>query len=380
LTPKPLAAVAILVASLLATPASASVSMRSFGTMADGQDVTAIRLDNGRGLKLTVITLGAAVQSLKVPDRNGREADVVLGYDALEGYLQKSPFFGATVGRVANRIANGRFTLDGKGYQIPLNNGPNALHGGAKGFDKGVWMLVSTRGGKRPSVTLRYVSRDGDMGFPGTLTATATYWLDEHNQLHIDYAATTDAPTIVNLSNHTYWNLDGEGSPAGAMNEVLMIPADAFTPTDSTAIPTGQFEPVAGTPFDFRKPTVIGSRVRDGRNAQLRFGRGYDHNWVISRTRPKGLQLMARLVDPRSGRVMEIRSNQPGLQFYSGNFLDGTIAGKGGHIYRQGDAVVLESQAFPDTPNRPSFGSIRLDPGRRYENHIVYRFTTLGHH
>jgi aldose 1-epimerase len=380
LTPKPFAAVAILVASLLAAPASASVSMHSFGTMPDGQDVTAIRLDNGHGLKLTVITLGAAVQSLKVPDRNGREADVVLGYDTLEGYLQKSAFFGATVGRVANRIASGRFTLDGKGYQIPLNNGPNALHGGAKGFDKVVWTLVSTRGGKRPSVTLRYVSRDGDMGFPGTLTATATYSLDEHNQLHIDYAATTDAPTIVNLSNHTYWNLDGEGSPAGAMNEVLTIPADAFTPTDSTAIPTGQFEPVAGTPFDFRRPTVIGSRVRDGRNAQLRFGRGYDHNWVISRTRPKGVQLMARLVDPPSGRVMEIFSNQPGLQFYSGNFLDGTIAGKSGHIYRQGDAVVLESQAFPDTPNHPSFGSIRLDPGQRYENHIVYRFTTLERH
>ncbi len=366
-------------ALLLATPVSASsISTSTFGTLPDGRDIKIIALDNGRGLKLRVISLGAAVQSLVTPDRNGREADVVLGYDHLQGYLDKSAFFGATVGRVANRIAAGRFTLDGRTYQVPLNNGPNALHGGTSGFDKVVWSVVSARGGKRPTVTLRYVSRDGDMGFPGTLTATVSYSLDDHNQLHIDYAATTDAPTIVNLSNHTYWNLGGEGSPAGALSEVLTIPADAFTPTDSTAIPTGQFEPVDGTPFDFRKPTAIGLRVREGRNLQIRYGRGYDHNWVVSRSRPKGLQLMARLADSRSGRVMELRSNQPGVQFYSGNFLDGTIAGKGGHIYREGDAVVLEPQAFPDTPNHPSFGSIRLDPGQVYENHIVYRFTIIG--
>jgi aldose 1-epimerase len=366
-------------ALLLPAPVSAtSISTRTFGVLADSREIKAVSLDNGQGLKLTVITLGAAVQSLSTPDRSGREADIVLGYDHLQGYLKKSAFFGATVGRVANRIAAGRFTLNGRTYQVPLNDGPNALHGGTRGFDKVVWTIASLRGGKRPAVTLRYVSPDGDMGFPGTLTATVSYALDQQNQLHVDYAATTDAPTIVNLSNHTYWNLGGEGSPAGALNEVLTIPADAVTPTDANAIPTGQVELVDGTPFDFRRPTQIGLRVREGRNIQIRYGRGYDHNWVVSRTRPKGLQLMARLMDPFSGRVMEIRANQPGLQFYSGNFLDGTIVGKRGHIYREGDAVVLEPQAFPDTPNHPSFGSIRLDPGQRYENHIVYRFTSVS--
>lgn len=368
-----------LVAMLISAPASASsVSTRTFGTMPDGRKVSAITLDNARGLKLTVITLGAAVQSLAVPDRSGHQGDIVLGYDRLDGYVEKSAFFGGTVGRVANRIANGRFTLNGRTYQVPVNNGPNALHGGPKGFDKVIWTVSSLREGKRPSVTLGHVSPDGDMGFPGKLSATVTYSLDERDQVHIDYSATTDAPTIVNLSNHTYWNLNGEGSPSGAMNEILAIPATTFTPTDATSIPTGQLEPVAGTPFDFRTPAVIGTRVRDGRDTQIRFGRGYDHNWVISRMRPRGLQLMARLTDPLSGRVMEVRSNQPGLQFYSGNFLDGTIVGKSGHIYREGDAVVLEAQAFPDTPNHPSFGSIRLDPGQSYQSHIVYRFTTVG--
>lgn len=363
---------------LLAAEAQGSVSTRTFGMMPDGRDIKAVTLDNGHGLKLTVIELGAAVQSLKAPDRSDREADIVLGYDKLEGYLQKSAYFGGTVGRVANRIANGRFVLDGTTYQVPVNNGPNALHGGPRGFDKVVWKIASLHAGERPGVTFRYVSPAGDMGFPGTLTATVSYSLDEHNQLHIDYSATTDARTLVNLSNHTYWNLNGEGSASGAMNEVLTIPAREFTPTDGTAIPTGEFKPVAGTPFDFRKPEVIAARLRDGRSTQLRYGRGYDHNWVVSRVRPPGMQLMARLVDPLSGRSMEIRSDQPGLQFYSGNFLDGTIVGKHGHIYREGDAVVLEPQAFPDTPNHRNFGSIRLDPGERYESHIVYRFATVG--
>ncbi|WP_298689288.1 aldose epimerase family protein [uncultured Sphingomonas sp.] len=367
---------ALVLATTLAGAASASsVERKPFGTLPDGTAVEAVTLADGHGMTATILTLGAAVQSVIVPDRAGKAGDVVLGYDDLAGYVAKPNYFGATVGRVANRIAKGRFTLDGKSYQTPVNDGPNALHGGAKGFDKRVWTIVSTKGGPTPSVTLRLVSADGDQGYPGTLTATATYALDGHGGLAVDYGATTDRPTVVNLSNHTYWNIDGEGSVAGAMGLRMTIPADAYTPTDATAIPTGEFRPVAGTPFDFRTPTPIGLRVRDGRDEQLRFGRGYDHNWVVSRTRPKAMQLMARVEDPLSGRVMELLSDQPGLQFYSGNFLDGTITGKAGHIYREGDAIVLEPQMFPDTPNRPAFGSVRLDPGQTYANHMIFRFS-----
>ncbi|MDH7640971.1 aldose epimerase family protein [Sphingomonas oryzagri] len=368
--------ITIALTAILATPAFAgTIQRKPFGQMPDGTAVEAITLANTKGMKATILTLGASVQSVVTPDRTGKPGDVVLGYDDLAGYIAKPNYFGATVGRVANRIAKGRFTLDGKEYQTPVNDGPNALHGGTKGFDKVVWTVVSATGGAKPSVTLRYVSPDGDQGYPGTLTATATYSLDDAGNLAVDYGATTDKPTVVNLSNHTYWNLDGEGSVAGAMGLKMMIPAAAYTPTDATAIPTGEMRPVAGTPFDFRTPTAIGLRVRDGRDEQLRFGRGYDHNWVITKAKPKAMQLMARVEDPITGRVMEVLSDQPGLQFYSGNFLDGTIAGKSGHIYREGDAIVLEPQMFPDTPNHPAFGSVRLDPGQTYENHIVFRFS-----
>jgi aldose 1-epimerase len=365
----------VLAAALAAPVLAGTVERKPFGRTPDGTAVEAITLANARGMKATILTLGATVQSVIVPDRAGKPADVVLGYDDLAGYVAKPNYFGATVGRVANRIAKGRFTLDGKTYQTPVNDGPNALHGGTRGFDKVVWTIVSTTSGAKPGVTLRYVSPDGDQGYPGTLTATATYSLDDAGNLAVDYGATTDRPTVVNLSNHTYWNLDGEGSVAGAMGLRMMIPAAAYTPTDATAIPTGEIRPVAGTPFDFRTPTAIGLRVRDGKDEQLRFGRGYDHNWVVSTTKPRGLQLMARVADPATGRVMEVLSDQPGLQFYSGNFLDGTITGKSGHIYREGDAIVLEPQMFPDTPNRPAFGSVRLDPGQAYANHIVFRFS-----
>jgi len=367
---------ALALATLLTAPALAgTLERKPFGRTPDGSTIEAITLADGHGMAATILTLGASVQSVIVPDRNGKVADIVLGYDDLVGYLAKPNYFGATVGRVANRIAKGRFTLDGKSYQTPVNDGPNALHGGTKGFDKVVWTIVSTNGGAQPSVTLRYVSPDGDQGYPGTLTATATYSLDDKGALKVDYDATTNKPTVVNLSNHTYWNIDGEGSVAGAMGLRLMIPAETYTPTDATAIPTGELRSVAGTPFDFRTPTAIGLRVRDGRDEQLRFGRGYDHNWVVSRAKPATMQLMARVEDPQSGRVMEVLSDQPGLQFYSGNFLDGTIVGKSGHIYRGGDAIVLEPQMFPDAPNRPAFGSVRLDPGQHYTNHIVFRFS-----
>ena len=376
---KGLACALLALATATATSAhAASVSRHDFGTMPDGTRIEALTLTNNRGMKATVITLGASVQSVIVPDRDGKLADVALGYDTLQGYLDKPNYFGATVGRVANRIAKGQFTFHGKQYQVPVNDGPNSLHGGIKGFDKVVWQVASTSDGPTAKVVLRYVSPNGDQGYPGTLTTTATYSLDENDDLSVDYHATTDAPTVVNLSNHTYWNLAGEGSPRGAMGLLLTIPADEFTPTDSTAIPTGEFRKVDGTPFDFRKATPIGLRVRDGKSDQLRYGRGYDHNWVVSRTKVAAPRMMARVEDPVSGRVMELWSRQPGLQFYSGNFLDGTITGKSGHIYREGDAIVLEAQAFPDTPNHPNFGSIELDPGQSYDNHISFRFSTTA--
>jgi len=359
-----------------ATAACAGEASRFvFGTAPDGGQIEAVTLTNGHGVKATVIALGASLQALQVPDRSGRPADVVLGYPTLDGYLKVPNYFGATVGRFANRIAAGRFVLDGRTHTLPLNDGPNTLHGGARGFDKQVWRIVAVEAGPEPSVTLRYVSPDGDEGFPGAVTAMATYSLDDRNELTVDYRATTDRPTIVNLSNHSYFNLAGEGS-GSVMGQRLTIFADAFTPVDKTLIPTGEIRPVAGTGFDFRKPKEIGRDIRDGREPQLLFGRGYDHNWVISRKPSAQLRPVARVEDPASGRVLELLSTQPGLQFYSGNFLDGTIVGKSGHAYRQGDAFVLEPQLFPDTPNRPAFGSARLDPGQAYRNQIVYRFTT----
>lgn len=362
--------------------AAAATAIRSdFGAMPDGREVRAVTLRNDHGITVRVISYGARIQEVVTPDRNGHLADIALGFPSLHGYLSPSdPYFGATVGRFANRIAKGRFTLDGHTYQLPINDGPNSLHGGKKGFDRQLWAILAVK--QEPasaSVSLRYVSPSGDQGYPGVLSTTATYTLDDDNRLGIEYRATTDAPTIVNLSNHTYWNLSGEGS-GGIMGETLMIPAAEFTPVDATQIPTGAFMSVAGTPFDFRTPKAIGRDIRDGRSQQLVFGRGYDLNWVISRTAAAVPRLVARVVDPRSGRVLELASTQPGLQFYSGNFLDGTLVGTSGHIYRQGDAFVLEPQIFPDTPNHPNFGSAVLEPGQVYRNEIIYTFSTLAGH
>jgi aldose 1-epimerase len=362
-------------AILIGAPAlAADVGRKPFGTASNGKAVEAITLTGG-GISATIISFGAGLQALKAPGRDGKKADIVLGYSDMDGYNAVPNYFGVTVGRVANRIANGRFSLDGKSYATPVNNGPNTLHGGPGGFGNVVWEVVSVTRGRTASVTLRHVSADGDQGFPGTLTTTATYSLDDQGELVIDYRATTDRPTVVNISNHAYWNLAGEGSALGAMGHLLTLPARDYTPTDATAIPTGEFRPVAGTNFDFRTPHVIGARVRDGHDEQLRFGRGYDHNWVIGRRPSAGDRLVARVEEPTSGRVLEIFSNQPGIQFYSGNFLDGTIVGKAGKLYREGDAIVLEPQAFPDTLNRPAFGSIRLLPGETYRNRITYRFS-----
>ncbi len=360
-------------------PAAAAEARRSnFGRMPDGREVGSVTLTNRNGVSARVIAYGAALQSMLVPDRAGRVADVTIGYADLQSYLDKPQYFGGTVGRFANRIAKGRFTLDGRDYQVPVNNGANSLHGGTTGFDKVVWDIVSVKSGPTASVTLRYVSPDGDQGYPGTMTVDATYSLDENNALTIEYRATTDRPTIANVTNHAYWNLAGEGSAAGAMGHVLTIPADTYLPTDAGAIPTGERAPVRGTNFDFRTPRAIGDRVRDATDRQLVFGRGYDHNWIVGRAVTPGQHLMARVIEPVSGRGFELWSNQPGLQFYSGNFLDATSSGKAKKILRMGDAVVFEPQIFPDSPNQRGFPAARLDPGQTYRNVMTYRFTGVG--
>ena len=371
------AALTLAILLMAGSARAVDISQTRFGTLSSGEAVDLITLTNSHGLKLRLMTLGAGIQSLIVPDRDGNLSDVTLGYDDLKSYESHPQYFGATVGRYANRIARGRFELNGKTYQLPINNAPNSLHGGTQGFDKVVWSADIRHGGV-PSVTFRYQSKDGDQGYPGSLTATVTYALSDDNTVTLEYRATTDQPTIVNLSNHTYFNLAGEGSPEGVMCQLLTLPAAEYTPVDSTLIPTGEIRAVQGSVFDFRQPKPIGRDVRDGRDEQIRFGRGFDHNWVISRAVSKEVRQVAKVEDPVTGRVLEILSNQPGVQFYSGNFLDGTVPGKLGHTYRQGDAFALEPQLFPDTPNRAAFGSARLDPGQTYFSKIVYRFSTAA--
>ncbi len=356
----------------------ANAQKEKFGQLQDGRTVEAVTLTNGHGMRARILAWGSILQQLIVPGKNG-PTDVVLGYDTIKGYLKDTNYFGATVGRYANRIAKGRFELDGHTYQLATNDGPNALHGGVRGFDKHLWTIASVKSGPdSASVTLVRTSPDGEEGYPGTMHVSATFTLTESNELHVDYRATTDKPTIVNITNHSYFNLAGQDSGHSATDLLLTIPAESFTPVNSTLIPTGEFRPVANTPFDFRTPHRIGDRVRDGKDEQLRFGRGYDQNWVVTRAPTKGLHMLAKVEDPRSGRVMEILGNQPGVQFYSGNFLNGTVTGKAHVIYRQGDALALEPQVFPDTPNHPQFGSARLNPGQTYENRIVYRFSVHG--
>jgi aldose 1-epimerase len=350
-------------------------SRSEFGRLPDGRIVEAVTLSNRRGMSATIIAYGAGIQSVVVPGRDGMPADVALGHSTIEPYLDRPQYIGSTCGRVANRIARGRFALDGVAYEVPVNNGVNSLHGGSVGFDKLLWDIIDVEAGDAPSVKLRLVSPDGDQGYPGTLEVTAIYRLDDGNTLSVEYIATTDRPTLVNLTNHAYWNLAGEGSAEGAMGHLLTIPAEHYLPTDAGSIPTGEFRAVARTPFDFRTPVEVGARVRDAGDEQIRIGKGYDHNWVVAREVSHEPRLLARAEHPRSGRVLEVLSNQPGVQFYSGNFLDGSVAGKAGRLYRQGDAIVLEPQMFPDAPNRPDFGSVRLDPGETYRNVILFRFS-----
>lgn len=377
MTKKTMIGSALMAATLNAAAPSAAteVETKTFGTLPDGSAVEAVTLRNDKGVSATIITYGAALQSLMLPDDSGSAADITLGYATLDKYVEEPQYFGATVGRFANRIARGTFTIDGKTYRTPLNDGENTLHGGDKGLDKVNWDVVGTDDSAAASVTMRYVSPDGEMGYPGALTVDATYALDNRNQLTITYTATTNAPTIVNITNHAYWNLSGEGAPGGAMNHVLTIPADRFTPIDATSIPTGELLPVEGTIFDFRDGMAVGEHVRDADNQQIVNARGYDHNFVIGEQVTEDTHLMAKVEDPSSGRGFELWSNQPGVQFYSGNFFDATVSGKAGRLYRQGDAVVLEPQLFPDAPNQEGFASARLNPGETYRNVIVYKFT-----
>lgn len=370
-------AIAVPVGAVPAGAFAADYARAPFGKTPDGVEVEAITLTNGKGVSATVITYGATLQSLIAPGRDGTKADIALGFKDAEAYAKNASYFGASVGRFANRIGKGRFALDGKTYQLALNNnGVAALHGGVKGFDKRVWKVSDVKRGPVASVTFTHVSPDGEEGYPGTLTATATYALDENNDLTITYGATTDKPTIVNITNHALFNVAGEGSAEGAMGNVLTIPADGYTPVDAELIPTGEITPVAGTAFDFRKPTAVGDRIRDARDPQLVIGRGYDHNMVLTGKAGGAPRLAARLADPKSGRVLEILSDQPGIQFYAGNFIDGTMVGKSGKIYRQGDGIALEPQHFPDAPNKPAFAPVRLDPGQTYSNVMVFRLTT----
>jgi len=344
-----------------------SIMKAPFG-QADGKPVELYTLRNAKGAEAKIMTYGGIVQSLVMPDRNGRMDDIVLGYDSLAGYVKETPYFGALIGRYGNRIGGAKFTLDGKSYTLAANNGPNSLHGGLKGFDKVVWKVVKATGS---TLELQYTSKDGEEGFPGTLNVTVLYTLTEDNALRVDYTAKTDQATVVNLTQHSYFNLAGQGK-GDILGHEVHINSDKTTPVDKELITTGAYATVEGTPFDFRKPTTIGARINDP-DQQLQYGPGYDHNWVINK--PAGeLGLQARVHEPKTGRVLEVWSDQPGLQFYAGNFLDGTITGKGGAVYQKRTGFCMEPQHYPDSPNKPSFPSVVLRPGQTYKNTIIYKF------
>ncbi len=349
------------------------VSQRLFGEMPYGQTVDLYTLTNPGGVELQAITYGATIVSIRVPDRNGVLGDIVLGFDDLAGYLEDASYFGAVVGRYANRIARGRFSLDSETYELARNNGPNHLHGGVRGFDKVVWSAEAFATDSGVGVTFTHTSPDGDEGYPGTLAVQVTYTLTPDDALVVDYVATTDRPTPVNLSQHTYFNLTGDAR-RDVLDHVLTIDAERYTPVDSMLIPTGTLAAVAGTPFDFTAATPIGTRI-DTENEQLRFGGGYDHNFVLARD-GDGLMRAARLSEPTSGRVLEIYTTEPGLQFYSGNFLDGSTTGKNGHVYGHRFGLCLETQHFPDSPNQPEFPSTIVRPDDVYRSRTVFRFST----
>jgi aldose 1-epimerase len=355
-------------------PAAKKESLRmeknTYGKATDGTPVDEYVLSNGKGMTVKVITYGGIITDISVPDQRGKVTNITLGFDSLEGYLHKHPYFGAIVGRVANRIAKGKFTLDGKEYTLARNNGPNHLHGGDKGFDKVVWKAVPVKAEGEVGVKLSHVSPDGDEGYPGKLNATVTYSITSANELRLDYEATTDKATPVNLSNHTYFNLAGPAA-GDILSHELVIYADLYTPTDATLIPTGELKPVKGTPYDFTTPHTIGSRI-----GQIKGDPGgYDINYVLRKSGP-GLHKAAWVHEPKTGRVMEVWTTQPGVQFYTGNFLDGSLKGRDGVVYAKHQGFCLETQHFPDAVNHPNFPSVILRPGQRYRQTTVFKFST----
>lgn len=347
------------------------IRKQPFGATAEKKAVDLYTLTNANGVEVGIITYGGIVVSLRVPDRTGKLQEVTLGYDSLEGYLKNNtPYFGALIGRYANRIGNGRFTLGGHEYRLATNSGESHLHGGNRGFDKAVWKPTEVRGHKSVGLKLDYVSADGEEGYPGTLSVTAVYTLTNENELKIDYSATTTKETIVNLTNHAYFNLGGD---ANILKHEVMINADRFTPISEVYIPTGELRSVKGTPMDFTKPMAIGARINQ-KDEQLMRGNGYDHNFVLNR-KDDSLLLAARVEEPASGRVLEVFTTEPGVQFYTGNFLDGTIKGKAGKVYQQRAGFCLETQHFPDSPNKPNFPSTVLKPGQKYATRTIYKFS-----
>ena len=351
-------------------PDMRGIESSDFGTV-DGETVRLFTLTNASGASAGIVEYGGIVVSLEVPDRDGTPGDVVLGYDTLDAYIEDTPYFGAITGRYANRIAKGSFELDGTVYELPVNNSPNSLHGGIKGFDKVVWKGTPTASGD--GVEMVYVSADGEEGYPGELSTKVTYTWTDDSELRIDYEATTDKPTVINLTNHSYFNLkDGGASPI--LDHELTINADTYTPVDATSIPAGEIASLDGTPLDFRTPTAIGDRIEDD-HEQIGFGAGYDHNYVLNRE-DEGLALAATLYDAHSGRAMDVLTEEPGVQFYSGNFLDGHHIGKRGVAYQHRSGLCLETQHFPDSPNQPDFPSTVLRPGETYTTSTVYRFYT----
>jgi aldose 1-epimerase len=354
-----------------------SITSEPFGEMS-GAPVSRYTLDSGNGMRVRILTYGGIVQSIEVPDRTGHVDNVVLGFPTLDGYLRNTgsgkTYFGAIVGRYANRIAKGTFSLNGTEYHVPINNNGNSLHGGTAGFDTKVWQASPKNGTDSVGLKLEYVSPAGEMGYPGNLTTTVTYTVNPNNELRIDYHATTDAPTVLNLTNHSYFNLAGEDT-LDVYNQTITINADNYTPTDATQIPTGEIAPVKGTPFDFTSATAIGAHIT-ANDPQLLLAHGYDHNWVINRGGNTGLVQAARAVDPQTGRTLTVSTTEPGVQFYTANFLDGALTGTGGHIYRQGAGFTVETQHYPDSPNHPNFPSTSLNPGQTYDSATVFAFGT----
>jgi aldose 1-epimerase len=358
-------------------PATAGITSEIYGTLDNGKDVHQYTLTNANGMVVKLLDWGGIITDIEVPDRTGTFADITLGLNSLEDYQTVSPYFGAIIGRYANRIANHQFSLDGTTYVLSKNNGPNTLHGGKRGWDKRLWNATEVSGDGFVGVQLERKSPNGEMGFPGRVDATVTISLTDDNKIDFVYHATTNAPTVINMTNHSYFNLRGEGT-GDVFDTLLYIDADGYTPVDANLIPTGAITPVAGTAFDFTTPTPIGAHIRDG-DPQIVIAHGFDHNWVLNR--PAGdtsMILAATAEDPASGRVLSVWTTEPGIQFYSGNFLDGSLVGPSGHTYRQGDGFTLETQHYPDSPNQPSFPSTVLRPGESYDSHTIYAFSVDG--